>query len=160
MGKRKASGSAAHDLQALFPKLKRGRFRVTSPATREYNCIAWAARESSRWEAAPMALCYWPLKVNPFRASSLEAVLQMFTEHLAFELCDSGEHEDGFERIAIYSAGPQFLHVARQLSNGQWTSKLGRREDIEHDSVEDLCGYPPAYGEVTHFLKRRTNVSR
>jgi hypothetical protein len=39
-------------LQTLFPGLRTTLSRVTSPADRKYNCIAWAANDASDW--------WWP----------------------------------------------------------------------------------------------------
>ncbi|MCY7407984.1 MAG: hypothetical protein LH631_11575, partial [Alkalinema sp. CAN_BIN05] len=49
---------------------------------------------------------------------------------------------------ATSDARPQ--HVARQLPNGLWTSKLGRLEDIEHE-LDGLSG--DLYGTVQKFMK-------
>jgi hypothetical protein len=43
------------------------------------------------------------------------------------------------------------MHAARQLPGGRWTSKLGNREDIEHD-LNAVSG--EAYGTVVMVLKR------
>jgi len=64
-----------------------------------------------------------------------------------------GQLEDGFEKVAIYEAeGLGFMHVAIQLSDGRWTSKLGQDEYIEHNSPEGLASED--YGRPTKFLKR------
>jgi hypothetical protein len=39
-------------IEERFPGLQTSPFRVTSPATRDYNCIAWAAGDTTRW--------WWP----------------------------------------------------------------------------------------------------
>ncbi len=44
------------------------------------------------------------------------------------------------------------MHVARQLKEGMWTSKLGPDEDIEHNTLDALEG--ELYGAVTQVLKR------
>jgi hypothetical protein len=66
-----------------------------------------------------------------------------------------GNLEAGYEKIAIYyrPGTVDFLHVARQLSDGRWTSKLGRGEDITHNTVEGLEGVG-AYGRVARFMRR------
>jgi hypothetical protein len=76
---------------------------------------------------------------------------------LGFELSDNDKLERGYEKIAIYAdAGGVPTHAARQLDSGKWTSKLGRLEDIEHDTLSSLQGpSPPAYGEVRQVLRRR-----
>ncbi len=42
-------------IEALFPGLMRKNYRVTSPATDVYNCIAWAAQRVSEW--------WWPFRL-------------------------------------------------------------------------------------------------
>ena len=71
---------------------------------------------------------------------------------LGYETCDTGVLEAGFLKVALYAQGSLYTHAARQLPNGKWTSKLGRLEDVEHDSPEDLAG--GVYGMVTGFMKR------
>ena len=39
-------------IDAIFPGLRNSAYRVTSPAARDYNCIAWAAGDATRW--------WWP----------------------------------------------------------------------------------------------------
>lgn len=66
--------------------------------------------------------------------------------------CADGSLEVGIEKIAIYADGDEYMHAARQLGNSKWTSKIGCKEDIEHNTLDALAG--PAYGQVTVFIKR------
>jgi len=59
--------------------------------------------------------------------------------------------EPGMEKIAIFAQGGKPTHMARQLENGRWTSKMGQSEDIEH-ALRDLEGV--LYGEVALFMGR------
>ena len=71
---------------------------------------------------------------------------------MGFLVCKNGTWIPNVEKIAIYvtpDGRPQ--HVARQLPNGFWTSKLGRLEDIEHE-LEGLSG--ELYGTVKQFMER------
>jgi hypothetical protein len=56
------------------------------------------------------------------------------------------------EKVALF-ADPAGIptHAARQLASGQWTSKLGQAEDIEHE-LRALEG--EIYGVVALILKR------
>ncbi len=54
--------------------------------------------------------------------------------------------------VALYGFGFFYTHAVRQLANGKWTSKLGKAEDIEHDSPDDIAG--GLYGEVVQFMRR------
>lgn len=44
-------------------------------------------------------------------------------------------------------------HVARQLDDGKWTSKLGSNEDIIHHTLDGLEG--EKYGQVTTIMTRK-----
>lgn len=134
-----------------FPNLSPGECKEKSPDTTKYNCIAWAAGDNTRrWDPDPVFQnFYWPDGVP--REQTVEAFVLVF-EQLKYEECDTGQVEPGFEKVAIYTRYATPQHVARQLENGLWTSKLGDDMDINHtlSSLEsDL------YGTVTKFMKRR-----
>lgn len=107
----------------------------------------------SRWwwpSPGHTARSYWPPNVP--REETLAAFIEAF-QVLGYQECDDASLEEGHQKIAIYaddSGKP--THVARQLPNGMWTSKLGRQEDIEHDTVNDVNG--PAYGTPVSFMRR------
>ena len=137
-------------IEQSFPHLRSTGYRVTSPSTPYYNCIAWAADEDNRWwEPDPFGLYYWP-ESSP-RQRTLEAYMQAFIS-LGYTPCNTDELEQGFEKIALY-VDPQSIptHAAKQLSNGRWTSKLGQLEDIEH-TLEGLKN--SIYGSVAQVLRR------
>jgi hypothetical protein len=133
-----------------FPDLQEDHREVTSPSTREYNCIAWAAGDTEKWWWPDlMGTAYWPPNVP--RAQTMLAFILAYAT-LGYEPCNDGSLEAGFEKIALYASGGQPTHAARQLADGWWTSKLGGFEDIKHVRVECLCG--PCYGAVATYLKR------
>jgi hypothetical protein len=78
-------------------------------------------------------------------------------ESVGFVVCADGSQEDGVEKVAIYADGDEYMHAARQLEDGMWTSKMGPDEDIEHDAPDNLAG--PCYGHVTTFMKRNRVLS-
>jgi hypothetical protein len=128
-------------------------YRVTSPPHRRYNCIAWAAGDSERWwwPGAPPEDdgYYWPAGVS--HAGTVAAFVAAFAT-LGYGPCAGEAAEAGWERIALYASTDGVpTHAARQLPNGRWTSKLGRREDIEH-GLHDLAG--AFYGTVVQIMKR------
>lgn len=140
-----------NDLRAWFPKLDSQNHRITSDETPRYNCVAWAANDSSRWWD-PVPGYYWPEGLP--RDESVEAYVGLF-RRLGFELCDNPEHEPGFEKIAVYGKAGKFSHVARLLESGNWTSKLGTLEDIEHDDLDSLTeDLDNSYGQPLVFLRR------
>ncbi len=138
-------------LEDIFPRLIGSAYRVTSPATRQYNCIAWAVgTDDCPWDHTPgNPFAYWPHRIpRDGQVSSLVAVFQT----LGYVACDHGRVEEGVEKLALYADDNEYTHVARQLENGKWTSKLGGLEDIEHELPEDvLCD---DYGQVVGFMKR------
>lgn len=140
-----------HQLEVVFAGLRTSLFRITSPATPEYNCVAWAASHTEiGWWPDPMQLYFWPPGIP--RQVTMDAFVAAFGT-LGYAVCDTADLEPGFEKIAIYvdlSGRP--THVARQLRDGQWTSKLGKREDIEHQRFDALIGSD--YGFPVRFLKR------
>ena len=135
------------NLKDLFPNLTEQNHNVTSPRTVDYNCVAWAAGDSNRWWQPGI---YWPIPSTKDGCGIGELVLAF--ESLGYESCDDGSLESGFEKIALYAIGMMYTHVARQLANGSWTSKLGQLEDIQHDSPAVIEGSD--YGEVLQFMKR------
>ncbi len=83
--------------------------------------------------------------------TNLAAFVAAFST-LGYEPCADGALEDGFEKVAIYESPQGVEHASRQLRTGRWTSKLGNREDIEHESPTELEG--DLYGEVKQYMRR------
>jgi hypothetical protein len=139
------------DLEREFPGLKPDNYEITSPASPSYNCIAWAAsRDDAWWEPDPLDLYFWPTNVP--RRYTLDAYMQAFTT-LGFVVCDCSDLEAGFEKVVIYAKpNGSPTHAARQLRTGAWTSKLGRAEDIEHETMIALKGHQ--YGAPVLYLRR------
>ena len=132
-----------------FPRLTDDNHRVTSPETDEYNCAAWAVGDDQRW--------WWPSQPYHWPGERLNNTLEAFEEGLGligWEVCESAEVEVEYEKLAIYADADGLpRHVARQLADGRWTSKLGAWEDIEHEALEDLDS--PDYGTAQMFMKKR-----
>ena len=137
--------------QLRFPNLTNDNHSITSPASDNYNCIAWAYEVSNRlmWPGRYPDY-HWPSGV--IETDELRALTQLFLD-AGYEECETGEQEYGFKKVAIYvnEEGPR--HAALQLATGQWTSKLGSLQDIEHDTLEVLEG--EFYGRAFVFLKKR-----
>lgn len=133
-----------------FPQLATQPYRVTSPSTPTYNCIAWAAgRDSEWWWPEPDKDAFWPATAP--RKDSLKAFLAAFAT-LEYERCADGVLVAEVEKVAFYAdASGKIKHAARQLPNGTWTSKLGKFVDLEH-TLEALEG--PHYGKVVGFASR------
>jgi hypothetical protein len=139
-----------------FPDLTEDNHEITSPATRRYNCIAWAAGVTTRkWWPDPRNIGWWPAGIR--RAETIDAFVEAYGT-LGFKLCFDGSLQPGIEKLALFgtSVGPNdpcaATHAALQLESGDWTSKLGDFEDISHGSVEAVAG--PIYGKVVCYLSR------
>ena len=150
-----------------FPKLKDDKnFKITSPWTYDYNCIAWAVGLStnrlwpvvededgniidpSNYDEFDEELL-WPENVK--HDKTIESFIDCF-RHYGFEICDNGNFENGFIKIALYQKDNECTHACRQLENGFWTSKMGPLNDIQHSTPEVLEGQ--YYGKVTTFMKK------
>ncbi|MGI8576273.1 MAG: DUF7689 domain-containing protein [Egibacteraceae bacterium] len=67
--------------------------------------------------------------------------------------CESPALEPGIEKVAIYGdASGEPTHVARQLSIGWWTNKLGMAADMEHASLRAIEG--GLFGSALFFMAR------
>jgi hypothetical protein len=132
-----------------FPRLVTTGYVKTSEETPAYNCVAFTLGDESRVWWPPVhtgtlaTRSYWPSGV-PIQAT-VEAFVEMYRRQ-GFETCVGREAEPGIVRIAIYVEPVEFLveHVALQLPNGRWISKMGFHEDIAH-TLEGLEGAPFYY---------------
>ena len=141
-----------------FPKLTPSNAYETSEVDASYNCIAWAAgkgaEEAEFWWPDPLDVsCTWPLVVSEELELCVEMFVQAF-QTLGYEPCDGGNAEQGWEKVVLYvNEKNEPTHMARQLADGSWTSKLGKNVDIHHSTVEAVEG--PWYGKATQYLRRR-----
>lgn len=138
-------------MRLRFPNLTDDNHSIMSPTSDNYNCIAWAYEDSNKvmWPGESPDY-YWPTDV--ISADETRALIQLFLD-AGYEECDTGEQEDGFKKVAIYGDEEGPHHAALQLASGRWTSKLGKLQDIEHDTLEVLEGKD--YGWAFVFLKKR-----
>lgn len=140
-------------LERWFPNLRTSRYQVTSVATPDYNCIAWADNDDQNWWWPPGGFVgeYWPSAAPGDRV--LESFIAAFILQ-GYETCVGDELEASFEKVALYvDLDGLPTHAARQLGSGTWTSKLGEAEDIEHDTLAALEGMH--YGTVAQIMRRR-----
>jgi hypothetical protein len=149
------------NLERVFPKLQAAGYVKTSertgypPNPGAYNCIAWAAHDVNRfwW---PHEDAYWPSWSK--RENAIENFVTAF-RWLGYRVCENSNLEFGFEKVALYAIGEEPQHMARQLSDGSWTSKCGGDEDIKHFTLDALESYGPApnranYGSPVLYMKR------
>jgi len=143
--------------QADFPNLHQGEWQHVSAPSLRYNCVAFAAGRTDVWwwpDPWPDPMNdYWPAGIS--RKETVAAIAELFRS-LGYRTCRNGQLEKGFEKVAIYAIRKEPMHVAKQLENGLWKSKLGPEEDIVHNSLENLEG--PCYGRAIRFLKRAVHA--
>ncbi len=134
-----------------FPFFKNDNHNITSPPTADYNCIGWAAGEDDRfWWPVHSSLAYWPTAIPD--VITIEAFIEAFATK-GYTPCADGTLEAGFEKVVLYVDPAQLpTHMARQLDNGEWTSKLGRSYDISHTTPHIVHG--TLYGTISTFLRR------
>lgn len=144
----------------VFPNLSDDPyFEITSNETPKYNCIAWAYHITDRWmwpntgEYAFLdGVHYWPS--DKIMDCDVRNFIDAF-KLKGYQLCHDGDFEEGFRKVAFYVTPDttECTHAARQLTNGKWTSKLGRSNDIQHGTPEAIENYD--YGKVYCFMKRK-----
>ena len=136
------------ELIRLFPNLTIENFEIADPPDGRYNCIAYAAGDTSkRWDYHLGR--YWPPWAT--QNSSMQSLIEVFAG-LQYEECQDGSPEVGYQKVALYEARGAIQHAAVQQPNGRWRSKMGPGPVIEHDSPTSLSGGP--YGEPTAFMRR------
>jgi hypothetical protein len=150
---------APGEIENEFPNLKSVPWTATSLETDDYNCIAYAANDTTRkWDPDASGGRYWPEGVPP--TLELSSFVKLFEVIGGYSKCQDNDPklEDHVEKIAIYCNQNPVLnivevsHAARQLPTGKWTSKLGDWDDIEHDTLAALEG--DFYGYVAQIMKR------
>lgn len=135
----------------LWPNLNSSNYELKSDPTDEYNCVAWANHINH--QSVDLSL---DDDGEPLSYPDLSCLTYIeYFQSQGFEICESAEWEEGFEKIALYERDDEtFEHVARQMSNSIWTSKLGEWEDIEHSTLESLQSNH-FYGIPAWYMRRR-----
>ena len=123
---------------------------ITSLPTGNYNCIAWALEDTTRFYwTGPEAFFYWESDLP--REETIDSFVQLFARY-DYEICQNALKERGYTKIALFTKDDIPTHAARQLPNGLWTSKLGILEDVRH-TLSAISG--GIYGSVALVLKKK-----
>ena len=142
-------------LERYFPGLRNSPYAITSPPDHGYNCVAWAVGLSDQSWNALDPRDYWPAGLP--RRDTISVVMAALAT-AGFAACADGGLEEDVEKVALYGIEDAFMHTARQLPNGRWTSKLGVSYDIEHEldalTSSANAGGGVQYGEVVAFMCR------
>ena len=109
-------------LEQVFPGLRGRVYRVSSPVADKYNCIAWAAGDTSQWwwpdEPDLPTSSFWPPAA--LRMETLDAFLQAFST-LGYTRCAGDQEEAGYEKIALFvldSVPAEESRLVEQLNAG------------------------------------------
>lgn len=125
---------------------------ITSLATGNYNCIAWALEDTTHFYwTGPEDFFYWESDLP--REETIDSFIQLFKK-FGYEICENALKERGFTKIALFAKDNIPTHAARQLPNGLWTSKLGTLEDVRHTLFAISDGL---YGSVVLVLKKKNS---
>ena len=135
-------------LITAFPKLSSEEFEIVERASERYNCIAYAAGDTSKWWDHNRNH-YWPTPAT--RSNSIESLKEVFVS-LGFEQCHDSSAENGYQKVALYEEQGVWKHAAVQIPNGRWRSKMGKGPVIEHRSPESLSD--SQYGNVGLYMRR------
>ncbi|MGH7134730.1 MAG: DUF7689 domain-containing protein [Pirellulales bacterium] len=142
------------ELERCIPRLIDTGYELTSPPAPQYNCVAWAADDTTnRWEDVGDQW-YWP-PAAVIRDGTIASLIEAF-QLLGYEVCETSELESGYQKIALYGSDNAWCHAAKQLPDGRWSSKCGFLDDITHVRLSDV--YCEIYGEACCFMKRRLAV--
>ena len=143
-----ASSNWPARLAAAFPNLAHAGFEIVGQPSERYNCIAYAAADTSRWWW-PDGISYWPPWAT--RTESIASLKEVFAGQ-GYEVCDAGGGAAGDEKVALYEWNGKMQHAALQMPNGRWRSKMGQGPVIEHHNPDALsCGI---YGRATIIMRR------
>lgn len=142
-------------VEQLVPGVILTPYERHSPATKSYNCIAYAAGDLFMWWDHEQG--YWPPNAATKGPLLADLVAAFLSE--GFEACgQDGALEPGYEKVALYeNSGGEWTHAARLRPDGWWESKLGPDHDILHEDAIDVEGV--GYGTRICFMKRTIAAS-
>ena len=141
----------AQALISAFPNLANEEFKIIGDPTDQYNCIAYAAGDSTKWWW-PDGINYWPSWAT--LDNRMESLKEVFAGQ-GYEQCHNSTAEEGYQKVALYGFPGGFEHAALQMPNGPWRSKMGQGPIIEHHSPESLSD--GMYGSPTIYMRRSTS---
>ena len=135
-----------------FPNLSGETIEILAPSSIRYNCIAYAAGDTSKWWGTVEEDNYWPDYAT--RTRRTESLIEVFTG-LGFQRCRDGRLESGYEKVALYEDHGLWQHAALQTPTGRWRSKMGEGPLIEHLNPESLAD--GMYGSPVIYMRRPAN---
>jgi hypothetical protein len=153
----RARDCSGHIRSKDFPNLWPEDFKCQSDPETDYNCIAWAARRTDKkWWPTTTKPYFWPpgLPKKPVHIAENPTNFIRAFQREGYRPCRSDRFSWWHEKVVIYVGNDgRVKHMARRLSDGTWTSKLGIAEDIDHRNLGCIAG--GLYGTVKVVLKRK-----
>ena len=112
-----------------FPNLAAdAEFKLTSPSTPVYNCIAWAMGFTDRWVDHFIAPGHWwPKGVQ--RDDTCQSLFDAFVA-LGFEPTDVYDYDSNYDKVMLYGYQGRWKHAARILEHNIEHSKFGECWDV------------------------------
>lgn len=139
-------------VERWLPRLhESGEYEERSPIDASYNCVAFAAGDTSRFWSPKVQDGYsWPADAP---ADETVSGVMAALECAGFVECSDATFEDRYEKVAVFAIGDFPTHAARQdVGTGAWLSKLGKEYDIAHTNLADVGG--EVYGEPVAYMRR------
>ena len=132
-------------VEAAFPRLKQTQYDILRTSAKTYNCIGWALGTSTEWVWPGTSVADFDRLTAAFGYHRIQA--------LDFRL------DPGLKKIVLYGKPVngkwEPTHMAKQMPDGTWTSKLGKLPLIWHLQPSDLNG--TSYGKPIAVYVQRNN---
>ncbi len=129
-------------------------FKLVSPFSFQYNCIAFALGINDRWvDHEDIPWHWWPPVEKGASIDHLKRVFQYF----GFEECGLDDQLDEmYDKVALYEVSNEWTHAARVVATGVYHSKFGESYDGRHSSGSVLQAQ---YGNVCLIMRRLRSLS-
>lgn len=124
-------------------------FKILSPFSFQYNCIAFAMGLTDRWVDNSNIPWHWWPPVE--KGDSIEHLRDAF-QYFGFEECGMDDTIDElYDKVALYHIANKWKHAARIVADGIYHSKFGESYDGCHSSGNVLQAQ---YGTVCLIMRR------
>ncbi len=132
-----------------YPNLSTANAELASKPDPYYNCAAFVVNVTNKkWWPGGFDGYYWPINASNTTAD----IKRTFEELYGWKSCANGNFERRYEKVVIFENNGVPTHLAKQIRDGRWVSKIGRWDDIKH-TLEAVGGGD--YGQPAVFLRKR-----
>ena len=137
-------------LMNSFPNISHDNLSLTSPETKQYNCIAWVYGVTDRQMWPDSGYQYWPHEILNDDLNN-KSFIGLF-ESIGYVICDNDSVESEYDKLVLFENSSYISHASKQLPDGKWHSKFGTGNDGIH-TLEALKD--GGYGSPKIFMKRK-----